>query len=165
MRALPQISILNEEKNEPHWLRKEYDKRENRSIGLGKEAIDRLVREKKDVTYNNISKKSKELDPQSKGIHPNTISRNEELYEYYKKHSKTYAKKKTLEKRRKVQNKQPHLNNFDYIKLDRNKADVRKRYNRLTKKELINRLIECEEYIARQNNLWLVEKFEEVNYE
>jgi hypothetical protein len=51
--------------------------------------IDDLVADELPVTYKNIHKKSRELDPTGKGIHANTIKRNEKLYTYYKQCSKT----------------------------------------------------------------------------
>lgn len=49
-----------------------------------------LVKQGIPVTYHNISEHSKQFDSQGKGIHPNTIKRNDDLYVYYKKYSKTY---------------------------------------------------------------------------
>ncbi len=41
---------------------------------------------------------SKAFDDKEKGIHINTIKRNEELYEYYKQHSRTYKVKNARKK-------------------------------------------------------------------
>jgi tRNA A37 N6-isopentenylltransferase MiaA len=118
-----------------------------------------------EVTYKSISDKSKELDPDKKGIHPNSVKRNKKLYEYYMEHSKTYARKKALEERDRAFKSKSKLKGFDHIKLGRNKSDVRKRYNKLTKTELIERLIDSEEYIAEQNDRWITEQFQKIDYD
>lgn len=71
------------------WLDKVHKQRKNRSITIGIKTIDMLVKQGIPVTYHNISQHSKQFDPQGKGIHPNTIKRNDDLYSYYKKYSIT----------------------------------------------------------------------------
>lgn len=163
MKVMPRpFSSVNEPKGHP-WLDKEYEKKENRTFDFGKKAIDQLLKENEEITYNSISEKSKVLDPEGQGIHPNSVKRNKKLYEYYKEHSKTYARKKVLEERDKAYRGKPRLKGFDHIQPGRSKADVRKRYGRLTKNELVERLIAAEEYIAEQNERWLIEQFDNID--
>ena len=79
--------------NDRPWLKESHQKRSNRSVEIGKQAIDLLVKKSEPVTYTNVADISKEIDPEGKGIHPNTIRTNEQLYEYYKQHSLTYKQK------------------------------------------------------------------------
>lgn len=59
--------------NHKSGLERDYEKRRVNSFELGKKAIDTLLAEGKEVTLHNVSKKTKELDEQGKGIHFNTI--------------------------------------------------------------------------------------------
>lgn len=70
------------------WLDKVHQQRKNRSVLIGIKTIEFLVSKGIPVTYHNISDHSKAFDDEGKGIHINTIKRNEELYEHYKKHSR-----------------------------------------------------------------------------
>ncbi|MEB2282401.1 hypothetical protein LAV73_20850 [Lysinibacillus xylanilyticus] len=69
------------------WLEKVHKQRRERSVSIGTKTIDMLVKQGIPVTYHNISEHSKQFDSQGKGIHPNTIKRNDGLYAYYKKYS------------------------------------------------------------------------------
>lgn len=79
-----------------------YDKRKMRSYSLGVEAIDSLLKEDKKVFYRSVAMKSKDLDPEGKGIHANTIKANEQLYSYYLQHSS--VKVSTVKTRNRTQN-------------------------------------------------------------
>lgn len=81
-----------------HWLDKVHQQRKKRSVSIGKQTIDFLVAQGIPVTYHNISEHSKSFDDNGKGIHMNTIKRNEELHAYYKQHSRTYKVKNTRKK-------------------------------------------------------------------
>ncbi|PGF22623.1 hypothetical protein CON27_08240 [Bacillus thuringiensis] len=110
----------------------------------------------------NVSKKTKELDEQGKGIHFNTIRNHEELYAYYKEKSKSYKKKqKEFEKHLPYrENKKHSFHEFEQLKSDRNLKNVYRQYMRLTKSELAKRLIEAEQYIAEGNLEYLEKLFE-----
>ncbi|HDR7771857.1 TPA: hypothetical protein QCY13_003167 [Bacillus paranthracis] len=143
-------------------LESDYEKRRVNSFELGKKAIDTLLTERKEVTLHNVSKKTKELDEQGKGIHFNTIRNHEELYAYYKEKSKSYKKKqKELEKHLPYrENEKYTFHKFEQLKPDRNLKNVYKQYMRLTKAELATRLIEAEQYISEGNLEYLKKLFE-----
>ncbi|MFA2690102.1 hypothetical protein [Bacillus mycoides] len=143
-------------------LESDYEKRRVNSFKLGKKAIDALLTEGKEVTLHNVSKRTKELDEQGKGIHFNTIRNHEELYAYYKEKSKSYKKKqKELEKHLSYRENEKHtFHEFEQLKPDRNLKNVYKQYMRLTKTELATRLIEAEQYIAEGNLEYLEKLFE-----
>ena len=149
--------------NHKSGLEGEYEKRRANSFELGTKAINALLAEGKEVTLHNISKKTKELDEQGKGIHPNTIRNHEELYSYYKENSKSYKKKqKELEKHLPYrENEKYSFRDFEKLKPDRNLKNVYRQYMRLTKAELATRLIEAEQYIAEGNLEYLKKLFEE----
>lgn len=146
-------------KNDRPWLTENHKRRSERAIRIGKETIDLLIKKGILVTYSNIAQWSKEVDSEGKGIHGNTIRTNEELYEYYKKHSKTF-KQKENSKGNKPQN---HLDleiDFRKLKPDRNLDILHRRYMKLSKQELVQRLIQTEQYIAENENKWVSSQFE-----
>ncbi|MED1055264.1 hypothetical protein [Bacillus mycoides] len=148
--------------NHKSGLERDYEKRRVNSFELGKKAIDSLLAESKEVTLHNVSKKTKELDEQGKGIHFNTIRNHEELYAYYKEKSKSYKKKqKEFEKHLPYRENEKHtFHEFEQLKSDRNLKNVYRQYMRLTKSELATRLIEAEQYIAEGNLEYLEKLFE-----
>lgn len=133
-----------------------------RALKLGKQAIDKLVLEEKPVTLRNVSMKSKEIDPGGKGIHFRTVQTNEELNEYYKKYSDSYRKRKILREAKKPPIK---VNEIDYIRIkpDRDIKAVEKRYMSKNKRDLVKQLIQAEQYIARNEERWFGDHFN--NYE
>ena len=84
--------------NHKSGLERDYEKRRVNSFELGKNAIDSLLAVGKEVTLHNISKKTKELDEQGKGIHFNTIRNHEDLYAYYKERVRVIRENKRARK-------------------------------------------------------------------
>ncbi|HDX9578102.1 TPA: hypothetical protein ROX88_001624 [Bacillus pseudomycoides] len=139
------------------WLKEVHESRNQRSLLLGKKAIDLLVKQNLPVTLKTVSEKSKEIDPEGKGIHPNTIRTNESLYECYKQHSLTYKQKGN--------NKSMKTNfntdiDFRKIKPNRSVKNTQRKYMKLSKKELVQRLLLAEQYIADNNIKWVTKHFE-----
>jgi hypothetical protein len=153
---LSRISTLTN--NDRPWLHTVHEKKKDRSFQLGKTTIDVLVQEGIPVTLKNIHEKSSELDSTGKGIHPNTVSSNDQLYEYYKQFSKTYKQKQTK--------KSPPTINLTnetvLIRLnsERDLTHVRQKYMKLSKHELVERLIQAEQFIANNHNNWSAQLFD-----
>ncbi|RID87374.1 hypothetical protein D1970_05480 [Mesobacillus zeae] len=55
--------------------------------------------------------------------------------------------------------------NFENIKTDRDLAALQIRYKKMSKAELINRLIAAEQYIVDNNQKWVYEQFENYTIE
>lgn len=145
-------------KNERPWLSENHKRRSDRAIRIGKETIDRLIKNGIPVTFANVAQWSKEVDSEGKGIHPNTIRSNEELYEYYKQHSKTF---KLRENSKGI--KPNNLNrdiDFRMLRPYRNLDGLHRRYMKLSKQELAQRLILAEQYISENENKWVTGHFE-----
>ncbi|WP_144569059.1 hypothetical protein [Bacillus pseudomycoides] len=142
------------------WLKEVHESRSQRSLLLGKEAIDLLVKQNLPVTLKTVSEKSKDIDPEGKGIHRNTISTNQELNAYYKRHSKSYKKKLNINKS--TQKRSVAFTSVDYrrIRLDRSIENTERKYMKMSKKELVQRLILAEQYIAENNSKWVANYFE-----
>lgn len=154
---MEQPFISNNQENKS-WLTKEYDKKKNRTVQLGKMAIDYLVREGKPVTLHSIANKTKELDEKGKGIHYNTIRINKELNDHYTKHSSSYKQKQREKKPPKK--RKSILTNFEQVTPITNYEYRRKLYMTETKEKLVQRLLEAEEHIAQINIRKLKNVFE-----
>ncbi|MEI4605018.1 hypothetical protein WAG19_24505 [Bacillus cereus] len=146
--------------NNKPWLKVSHKKRSERSVVLGKQAIDLLVKINKPVTYTNIMDVSKEIDPEGNGIHSNTIRTNDTLYEYYKQHSLTYKQKENSKNMKVNFNADRKGIDFRKIKPNRSVENTQRKYMKLSKKELTQRLILAEQYIADNNSKWLANHFE-----
>lgn len=133
------------------WLKENDKKRQQRSLELGKQAIHRLVANGTAVTLSAIQTASKEIDPAGKGIHPNTVKTNPELFECYKQYSHTYAKKHRIPP---VQTNNGMQLDFMRIDPNRNLTQVRNRYRKHPKAELIEKLIAAEQFIADNHSKW-----------
>ncbi|OQD34471.1 hypothetical protein [Bacillus toyonensis] len=145
--------------NERPWLTENHKRRSDRVMRIGKETIDWLIKKGIPVTYSNVAQGSKEVDSEGKGIHENTIRTNEKLYEYYKQHSKTF-KQKENSKGNKPQNNLDLDVDFRKLKSDRNLDILHRKYMKLSKQELVQRLIQTEQYIAENENKWVSSQFE-----
>ncbi|EPC8419428.1 hypothetical protein EXW45_09310 [Bacillus wiedmannii] len=148
-------------KNNKTWLKGVHESRSRRSLLLGKEAIDLLVKGNLPVTLKTVSEKSKEIDSEGKGIHSNTIMTNPELNEYYKQHSKTYKQKSNSDQY--LQKRSVAFAPVDYrrIRADRSIDNTERKYMKMSKKELVQRLILAEQYIVENNKAWLTKQFEQ----
>ena len=152
-----QQSVIHSDKRQ--WLDKVHQQRKDRSLTIGIQTIDFLIEQGIPVTYHNISEHSEAFDEKGKGIHQNTIKRNEELHSYYQKHSRTYKVKNMSKK-----SVMPTI--FDEASLRRisSERDVniaKKRYMQLSKEELVNRLIAVEKYVAENQERWVTNQFEQ----
>ncbi|MGG1663290.1 hypothetical protein [Brevibacillus sp. NRS-1366] len=132
--------------NPPRWLEEEYFAKKKRTFHLGKEAIDHLYQNGERVSYRNIESRSKELDPKRKGIHANSVKANEELYQYYLK----FASFKKAANNHAGPTSSPISNKNGAEERDWNER--RERYSRLSKSELVDRLLEAELYISERKN-------------
>ncbi|WP_270881619.1 hypothetical protein [Paenibacillus aestuarii] len=143
--------------NEREWLQSLYDDKKKRSFELGVKAIDLLVKEGSSVSYRTVSDKSKIIDSEGIGIHPNTIRKNKELHAYFSKHISAKFYKPRKSSRVPIAG---DLDSFKQIKQERDITRVKQRYMQLTKNELVDLLIHMEQYIAKQNQHWLKNQFE-----
>lgn len=138
--------------NKRKWLHEFHEKRKNRTIDLGVRTIETYIKEGTSISYRTVSEKSKELDPDGQEIHQNTIRKNQELRNYFLKHCTTRAYGPRKRSNKPLDN---DMDKFKHIKQDRDVERVRQRYMKLTKPELVDLLIQMEQYIAHQNRNWL----------
>ncbi|AVB08466.1 hypothetical protein P8818_18425 [Bacillus velezensis] len=130
----------------------------DRTFQLGKKAIDSLVKEGMPVTRQSISKRTKELDPTSKGIHSNSVKTNTDLYCYYQEYSISYRKKKRLnDKKNRILEVDDAY--FRKIKSSRDKKIAEKKFMKMTKQEVVRVLLKALDYIADNEDRWHGEHF------
>lgn len=154
---MKQLSDITPTGTKP-WLQSVYERQRERSFLLGKQAIDILLKEGAPITYKSIHEKTKEIDPEGKGVHHNTIKTNEALHSYYKQYSKTFKKSQT--KRKHSLDIQIDESTMRRVSLDRNLSNIRKKYLRLSKEELVSRIIQLEQYVATHQKKWVANHFE-----
>lgn len=146
--------------SERPWLKDNHLASSQRVVKLGQTVIDLLVKASRPVTLSSISEESKKIDTKGKGIHENTIRTNKELYDYYKQHSTTYKRKQNSNK---TSSKNfSSIEDTDYQKLihERDPGYLKKKYMKLTKEELVQKLIHAEQYIVENNKNWITNHFE-----
>src|SRR6266568_3157992 len=149
MRAMNQHSISNitHEQARP-WLEQHYQATRQRTVSLVKAAVDQLVKEGQSVTIEAICKLSQQLDPQGKGIRKAGILGNAEAYAYYQQHRTS---------RRRTPGRASHRTVTTYrLPTDpqRDLGQVRRRYLRERKPDLVERLLSIEQaYIESQQQL------------
>lgn len=142
------------------WLvDKVYAPKKKRSVELAKLAVEALLERNQKVTIQAIHEVSKEIDSNGKGLHRNTITGNQEVYEVYLEY-RTYLKTVQVNGRTSPSSRERYEKYLKHLKIDRDLSLVRNRYKRLTKQELINRLIQCEQYVAERSHQWLLEQFQ-----
>lgn len=145
-------------KDKRPWLKDVHEERKQRSFQLGKQTIDALVAEGSSVTLSKIREKSKDIDPDNKCIHPNTVKSNEELYEYYKARSRTFKIQHT---NRRTTSQGSFDTVFRRINPERDLTNVRHKYMKMSKAELVERLIQAEQFIAKNHQKWTAKHFEQ----
>lgn len=144
--------------HDPHpWLEeKVYAKLRLRTIDLVKQSVDTLLKDKQRVSLARVSAKSKELDPEHRGVSESAILDNQEARAYYEQHrswrgsSRKRAKPLTM----------ASPPSSGAVKPGRDEQRVRQRYLRMSKETVVERLITAERTLAEQRERWLSQQDE-----
>jgi len=133
------------------WLReKVYDPKRQRTVELVKRTVDCLLEDKQRVSLASLAARSKELDPEGRGVSETAILNNEEARRYYEQHR---AWRGQSRKRPTRSGNAPEIT--APIKVDRDLSRARYRYLKMTKAELAARLLVVEQKYAEQEEQWL----------
>lgn len=147
------------QKNEPHpWLEeKVYARLRQRTSDLVKRSVDTLRQDRRRVSLATIAAKSKELDPEHRGVSESAILDNQEARAYYEQHRSWQGSHKKRAKPPAVASSpfQP-----GHVKSTRDEQRVRQRYLRMSKAALVERLLAVERIGAEQLERWLGEQDE-----
>jgi hypothetical protein len=121
-------------------------------VRLVKATVDQLLKEGRTVTLEAICTRSREVDPERKGIKKAAVIGNAEAHSYYRKHSSTYQRGLGYQ-RRKGRNKLV-LAQPSRIDADRDVNRARQRYLLQSKADLVERLLAVErDYVHTQEQL------------
>lgn len=134
----------------PQWFESTYTHRRSRTVRLTRAAIDAVGKTGRPVSLSAIVAMSRQIDPSKQGVSASALLRNSEAHELYvsarawrppvRGHTPTVVKR----------------NPFTLpVKLDRRPGDVRRRLARLSKPDLIERLLELQNAYAVVRAAWL----------
>ena len=147
---------------EPHpWLEeKVYAKLRQRTIDLVRQSVDTLLKDKARVSLATVTAKSKELDPDHRGISESAILDNQEARAYYEQHRSWQGSPRKRAKPLAVASPVSPRS----VKPGRDEQRVRQRYLRMSKETLVERLITVERTLAEQRERWLMQQDEALTW-
>ena len=131
------------------WLKeKVYGPKRRRTVELVKKSVDSLVDDRKRISLSALSVRSKEIDPDGRGVSETAILNNEEARVYYEQHRSWKAGARNRPRALK-----PIVTAG--LKGDRDAARVRYRYLTRSKSQLVERLLAVENSHAVLQERWL----------
>jgi len=137
------------------WLVEQvYGPKRERTIELVKRSVDMLLEQKERVSLASIVAISQKIDSEGQGISESAILGNEQARAYYEQHRSW----KGTQRKRSVA--PAHPSHPGQVKLDRDLTQVRQRYLRMGKAALVDRLLAVEQTYAEQQERWLVQQDE-----
>ncbi len=116
-----------------------------------KQSIDALRKDKQRVSLATVATRSKELDPEHRGVSESAILDNQEARAYYEEYQSWRG---TPRKRAKPLAGATSVSP-GAVKPGRDEQRVRQRYLRMSKESLVERLITVERTLAEQRECWL----------
>jgi hypothetical protein len=148
MNSMKSASRLNPE--DRPWLKeKVYGPKRRRTVELVKKSVDSLVDDRKRISLSALSSRSKEIDPDGRGVSETAILNNEEARAYYEQHRSWKP----------GAGSRPRALGPTGVMIvttgDRDAARVRYRYLKWTKAELVARLLSAENTHALLQERWL----------
>ena len=156
MRNVSRSSKSNGDGSEAHpWLEEQvYEPKRERTLGLVRRSVEALRKERKKISILTIVAKSKELDPEGVGVAHSTVLHNKEARELYEKNRtwKRGSRRPPLKTESEAGGK---IEEFPQVKPDRDVDRARRRYLRLPRRMLVDRLLKAEEAYAIHRALWL----------
>src|SRR5262249_25268038 len=91
----PKSKLKGKTEDRP-WLReKVYDPKRQRTVELVKRTVDCLLKDKQQVSLASLVARSKELDPEGRGVSEAAILKNEEARQHYEQHRAWRGKSRT----------------------------------------------------------------------
>lgn len=149
---MPRQSPLTEPKA-PAWLAEQvYEPKRQRTIDLVRQSAEALLREKARISLASIAAKSRELDPTGAGISESAILTNEDARACYEHHRSWKRQRRPPSPSSRPEKRSPSTGP---VKLDRDEVRTRQRYQRLSKGELVDRLLAAERSSAEWEQRFL----------
>jgi hypothetical protein len=138
-----------------------YEPQRQRTIQLVKQSVNELLGSKQRVSLSTIALKSKELDPDHRGISESAILDNQEARAYYEQHRSWQGSRKRRAKPLVVAS----AAEIGPVKPDRNEQRARQRYLRMSKDALVERLLAVEGFHAKERERWLTQQDEVLRWQ
>lgn len=136
----------------PSWLQEQvYAPKRQRTMELVKKAVDALVATRQRVSLASVAAASRQVDPEGAGVSESAILGNDEARAYYQRH-RTW---KAARAKRPSVSTAPSAPAILRVNPDRDTVRARQRYMRLSKQDLVDRLIAVEQAYAEQEEHWL----------
>ncbi len=137
------------------WLVEQvYEPKQERTFELVKRSVDVLLEQKERISLASIVAMSKEVDSERRGVSESAILNNEQARTYYEQH-------RSWKGMRQKGPATPALPAHPgHVKPNRDQAKVRQRYLRMGKLELSDRLLAVEQAYAEQQERWLLQQDE-----
>ncbi len=131
------------------WLKeKVYGPKRRRTVELVKKSVDSLVNDRGRISLSALSARSKEIDPDGRGVSETAILNNEEARVYYEQHRSW-----KVGARNRPRALKPIVTAV--LKGDRDAACVRHRYLTRSKSQLVEQLLAVENAHAVLRERWL----------
>jgi len=131
-----------------------------RTSDLVRQSVDALLQDKQRVSLATVAAKSKELDPEHRGISESAILDNPEARAYYE-HRRSW-RDSTRKRAKPLAGTTPTSPGL--VKPGRDEQRVRQRYLRMSKEALVERLIVTERTLAEQRERWLAQQDEALTW-
>ena len=148
---MPRRSSLTES-SAPAWLAEQvYEPKRQRTIDLVRQSVEALRREKARISLASIAAKSRELDLTGAGISESAILTNMEARAYYEQHRSWKHQRRPPTSSPKPEKRL----STGSVKLTRDEVRARQRYQRLSKGDLVDRLLTAERNVAEWEQRWL----------
>src|SRR5258707_8854773 len=160
------LSRFNQGPDDHHeahpWLEeKVYAKLRQRTVDLVTQSVDTLLKDKQRVSLATVAAKSKELDPDHRGVSESAILDNQEARAYYEQYRSWRGSSRKRAKPLAVASPaQPSA-----VRPGRDEQRVRQRYLRMSKDALVERLLFVERTLAEQRERWLSQQDEVLTWQ
>jgi hypothetical protein len=160
MRSEQFTSASTRESDAPSWLKEQvYAPKKQRTLDLVQRSIQCLHKERKPISLASIAAISKTIDPIGQGVSESAVLNNEEARALYEQH-RTW---KGSPRRGTSITKKVKATRIS-TKTDRDQEQVLQRYLRLSKAELVDRLLAVEAAYAEQEHSFLSQQDEALTW-
>jgi hypothetical protein len=153
----PESRIAPESQAAHPWLETSvYEPLRQRTVQLVKQSVDALRLASQRISLSTVATKSREVDPEHRGISESAILDNQEARAYYEQYRSWRGSRQKRAKPPAVGvPAQPPV-----VKPGRDEQRVRRRYLHMGKEILVERLIAAERTLAEQRERWLSQQDE-----
>jgi hypothetical protein len=157
MRSVTSTSASRFSGDAPAWLRPVYAARQQRTVDLVSRSIAVLTGAGRRISLAAIAATSRQVDPAGKGVSESAVLHNDAARVQYERHRSWRPARRTPgpDRERPAAGGQRPERASPAAKPDRDRARARRRYLRMGKPELVERLLAAEQVYAEARERWL----------